>query len=90
MQTRYTKHQSSPCLCDAFEQMTRSDAPYKSLPAINILNYTESNDLQDIRKSLNEAREELMLATTDCQVKRDQFMTELKEREELQKTVRGL
>ncbi|RUS91097.1 hypothetical protein EGW08_001122 [Elysia chlorotica] len=44
---------------DAFEHMTRSDVPYKSLPAINILNYTESNDLQDIRKSLNEAREEL-------------------------------
>ncbi|KAK3783248.1 hypothetical protein RRG08_022008 [Elysia crispata] len=92
---------------DALEQMTRSDAHYKSLPAINILNYTESNDLQDIRKSLNEAREELLrssnnidlelesarsarLATTDCQVKRDQFQAELKEREELQKTVRGL
>ncbi|GFN83930.1 hypothetical protein PoB_001043600 [Plakobranchus ocellatus] len=75
---------------DAFEQMTRSDVPYKSLPAINILNYTESNDLQDIRKSLNEAREELILAKNDAQTKKDQFLTELKEREDLQKTVRGL
>lgn len=84
-------HTKSPfTFDDALEQMTRGDSAYKSVPAINILNYTESTDLQDIRKSLNEAREELMLATTDCQVKRDQFLAELKEREELQKTVRGL
>ncbi|XP_035828676.1 optineurin, partial [Aplysia californica] len=67
---------------EAWAQISQSpDLPFSSLPSMHLVSgYRESDDLQDIRKSLNEAREELKLGKGETQSKKSEFLKDLEER----------